>query len=63
MGWGSKEDVVDGPPSRRANATLTACPVKEHLYLFGVSCPRSMLLEIIAKISFLQGEYFDGSTV
>ncbi|KAK4705245.1 hypothetical protein P7C70_g960, partial [Phenoliferia sp. Uapishka_3] len=29
------EDVVDGPPSRRANATLTACPVKDHLYLFG----------------------------
>ncbi|SGY45982.1 BQ5605_C001g00367 [Microbotryum silenes-dioicae] len=29
------EDVVDGPPSRRANATLTACPVKDHLYLIG----------------------------
>mgnify|MGYP001563692267 FL=1 len=26
---------MDGPPSRRANATLTACPVKDHLYLFG----------------------------
>ena len=29
------EDVVDGPPSRRANATLTPCPVSNHLWLFG----------------------------
>ncbi|GAA6048289.1 hypothetical protein JCM3770_006522 [Rhodotorula araucariae] len=29
------EDIVEGPPSRRANATLTPSPVSDHLYLFG----------------------------
>ncbi|KAK4056837.1 Kelch repeat-containing protein 3 [Microbotryomycetes sp. JL221] len=29
------EETVEGPPSRRANATFTPCPVKDHLYLFG----------------------------
>jgi Galactose oxidase, central domain len=29
------EDIVDGPPSRRANASLTPCPVNNHLWLFG----------------------------
>ncbi|GAA6002195.1 Kel3p [Rhodotorula paludigena] len=29
------EDVVEGPPSRRANATFSASPVSDHLYLFG----------------------------
>ncbi|BGP24519.1 Kelch repeat-containing protein 3 [Rhodotorula toruloides] len=29
------EDIVEGPPSRRANCTLTASPVSDHLYLFG----------------------------
>ncbi|KAK4047007.1 Kelch repeat-containing protein 3 [Microbotryomycetes sp. JL201] len=32
---GSTEETVEGPPSRRANATFTPCPVKDHLYLFG----------------------------
>ncbi|KAM0787659.1 hypothetical protein ACM66B_003723 [Microbotryomycetes sp. NB124-2] len=31
----SAEETVEGPPSRRANATFTPCPVKDHLYLFG----------------------------
>ncbi|BGP56211.1 hypothetical protein JCM8202_002102 [Rhodotorula sphaerocarpa] len=29
------EDVVEGPPSRRANATLVPSPVSDHLFLFG----------------------------
>lgn len=29
------EDVVDGPPSPRANATLVPCPVSTSLWLFG----------------------------
>ncbi|GAA5977570.1 hypothetical protein JCM11641_006867 [Rhodosporidiobolus odoratus] len=29
------EDIVEGPPSRRANATLTADPVTERMWLFG----------------------------
>ncbi|GAA99464.1 uncharacterized protein L969DRAFT_47950 [Mixia osmundae IAM 14324] len=29
------EERVEGPPTRRANATLTACPNGHHLYLFG----------------------------
>ncbi|KAH9815522.1 hypothetical protein DFH28DRAFT_1082337 [Melampsora americana] len=29
------EDVIDGPPSRRANASLTPDPVNPHLWLFG----------------------------
>ncbi|GAA5857490.1 hypothetical protein JCM8547_009299 [Rhodosporidiobolus lusitaniae] len=29
------EDIVEGPPSRRANATLTSCPVSDRIWLFG----------------------------
>ncbi|KAJ7709920.1 hypothetical protein B0H17DRAFT_244413 [Mycena rosella] len=29
------EEVADGPPSRRANATLTACPNGNHLWCIG----------------------------
>ncbi|GAA5842487.1 hypothetical protein JCM11251_007329 [Rhodosporidiobolus azoricus] len=29
------EDLVEGPPSRRANATLTPCPVSDRIFLFG----------------------------
>ncbi|KWU46103.1 galactose oxidase, partial [Rhodotorula sp. JG-1b] len=29
------EETVEGPPSRRANATLVASPVSDHLFLFG----------------------------
>ncbi|GAA5911012.1 hypothetical protein JCM6882_006748 [Rhodosporidiobolus microsporus] len=29
------EDIVEGPPSRRANATLTPCPVSDRVFLFG----------------------------
>lgn len=29
------EETVGGPPTRRANATLTACPVSTDLWLFG----------------------------
>ena len=29
------EELVEGPPSRRANATLTACPQGNHLWSIG----------------------------
>lgn len=29
------EEVVEGPPSKRANATLTACPNGNHLWCIG----------------------------
>ncbi|GAA6002432.1 hypothetical protein JCM10207_001116 [Rhodosporidiobolus poonsookiae] len=29
------EDIVEGPPSRRANATLSPCPVSDRVWLFG----------------------------
>jgi len=29
------QEVVGGPPSRRANASFIACPVSDHLWLFG----------------------------
>ncbi|ETW77675.1 hypothetical protein HETIRDRAFT_163661 [Heterobasidion irregulare TC 32-1] len=29
------EELVEGPPSRRANATLTACPTGNHLWCIG----------------------------
>jgi hypothetical protein len=29
------EELVEGPPSRRANATLTACPNGSHLWFIG----------------------------
>jgi len=29
------EELVEGPPSRRANATLTACPNGNHLWCIG----------------------------
>jgi len=29
------EETVEGPPSRRANATLTACPNGNHLWFIG----------------------------
>ena len=29
------EEVTEGPPSRRANATLTACPNGAHLWCIG----------------------------
>ncbi|KAF8164705.1 hypothetical protein B0H34DRAFT_686248 [Crassisporium funariophilum] len=29
------EELVEGPPSRRANATLTACPIGNHLWCIG----------------------------
>ena len=29
------EEMVEGPPSRRANATLTACPNGNHLWCIG----------------------------
>lgn len=29
------EELVEGPPSRRANATLTACPTGNHLWFIG----------------------------
>ncbi|EDR01442.1 uncharacterized protein LACBIDRAFT_310787 [Laccaria bicolor S238N-H82] len=29
------EELVEGPPSRRANATLTTCPVGNHLWCIG----------------------------
>ncbi|KAH9061824.1 galactose oxidase [Lactarius deliciosus] len=29
------EELVEGPPSRRANATLTACPSGDHLWCIG----------------------------
>ena len=29
------EELVEGPPSRRANATLTACPSGHHLWCIG----------------------------
>jgi hypothetical protein len=29
------EELVEGPPSRRANATLTACPSGNHLWCIG----------------------------
>lgn len=44
------EDVVDGPPSRRANATLTPCPVKDHLYLFGGEYFDGSTVEIYADL-------------
>ena len=29
------EELVEGPPSRRANATLSACPSGNHLWCIG----------------------------
>jgi len=29
------EEIVEGPPSRRANATLTSCPNGNHLWCIG----------------------------
>ena len=29
------EELVEGPPSRRANATLTACPIGNYLWCVG----------------------------
>lgn len=29
------EELVEGPPSRRANATLTACPTGNHIWCIG----------------------------
>lgn len=29
------EELVEGPPSRRANASLTACPNGNHLWCIG----------------------------
>ena len=29
------EEIVEGPPSRRANATLTACPSGNYLWCIG----------------------------
>jgi hypothetical protein len=29
------EETVEGPPTRRANATLTACPSGNYLWLIG----------------------------
>ena len=29
------EEIVEGPPSRRANATLTACPTGNYLWCIG----------------------------
>ena len=29
------EELVEGPPSRRANATFTACPVGSYLWCIG----------------------------
>ncbi|KAH8915138.1 galactose oxidase, partial [Atractiella rhizophila] len=29
------QEIVEGPPTRRANATLTPCPLSDHLWLFG----------------------------
>lgn len=29
------EELVEGPPTRRANATLTACPQGTHLWCIG----------------------------
>lgn len=29
------EELVEGPPSQRANATLTACPNGNHLWCIG----------------------------
>ncbi|SCV74046.1 BQ2448_6478 [Microbotryum intermedium] len=55
------EDVVDGPPSRRANATLTACPVKHGS---ADRTARSVLCFCLQDHLYLiGGEYFDGSTV
>lgn len=41
---------MDGPPSRRANATLTPCPVKDHLYLFGGEYFDGSTVEIYADL-------------
>lgn len=57
------EEVLSGPPSRRANATLTACPVKDHLYLFGgeVSSPSPIGKLQLTPLVFQK--YYDGQTV
>ena len=44
------EDIVEGPPSRRANATLTASPVSDHLYLFGGEYYDGQRVELFADV-------------
>ncbi|TNY22711.1 hypothetical protein DMC30DRAFT_123277 [Rhodotorula diobovata] len=44
------EDIVEGPPSRRANATLTASPVADHLYLFGGEYYDGQRVELFADL-------------
>ncbi|GAA5846086.1 hypothetical protein JCM9279_004781 [Rhodotorula babjevae] len=44
------EDIVEGPPSRRANATLTASPVSDHLYLFGGEYYDGQRVELFADL-------------
>lgn len=46
----SAEDIVEGPPSRRANATLTASPVADHLYLFGGEYYDGQRVELFADV-------------
>lgn len=47
------EDVVEGPPSRRANATFSASPVSDHLYLFGGEFYDGQRVEMYADVRLL----------
>lgn len=43
------EELVEGPPSRRANATLTACPSGNFLWFIGGACFSSSLYSYADK--------------
>lgn len=45
------EETVEGPPSRRANATLVASPVSDHLFLFGGENYDGQRVEMYADVS------------
>ncbi|GAA6027287.1 hypothetical protein JCM8097_002560 [Rhodosporidiobolus ruineniae] len=44
------EDIVEGPPSRRANATLSPCPVSDRVWMFGGEYYDGQRLETYADL-------------
>lgn len=43
------EELVEGPPTRRANATLTACPSGNFLWFIGGACSSTLLCLYVDK--------------
>lgn len=62
------EELVEGPPTRRANATLTACPQGNHLWCIGgelfsedgraVSCHRVYIISSLTRLQYFYNDVF-----